>query len=80
MAQRSTLGLSAVMERVRSIVAKARSTGSVRNITGEVAKAGCTGAIAHGATNVVGAVAPGDTKLVGSIAMAGVTGSIALQE
>lgn len=80
MAQVSALGLSGVMERVRSIVAKARSTGSLRNITGDVTKSATTGAVAQGSTSITGAIAANGTNVTGSIASPKLTGAVALQE
>jgi hypothetical protein len=80
MTQLSALSLSGVMGRLRSIVAKAKSTGSVRNITGEVAKTGTTGAVALGGTNIAGVIAAGSSQSSGSIAKAALTGDVAYQE
>lgn len=80
MAQKSALGLSGVMDRLRAIVAKAAASGSLRNITGTVTATSLTGDIALGTTNLTGTVALGSWNITGEQDGAGITGDIDYQE
>lgn len=80
MAQKSALGLDALTGVLRSIVAKARSVGSVRNITGDIAANKITGSVALGSWNLTGDVALGSWNLTGDVARSALTGDIDYQE